>query len=306
MSAKKRFKKLSLVEKLLLKKNDRRGYQDYKIRKAYHEAPPVNLTLPPGPHIHFKHSGNSGDVIYALPSIYAIAKSNNVHLHLNPGAKVKWPKGVYHPVGDIMLNDKMISMLTPLLNYQPQIKVCDTYTNQPIDVDLDLIRSYPLTKGLGNIARWYFYIFAIQADLSKPWLVAPFDEKYRNKIVLARSHRYRNPDIDFGFLSKLGEVIFVGVPEEYEDMRKMIPELKHEKVNDFLELATVINSSRLFIGNQSFPFSIAEGLKIPRVLEVCYYCPNVNVEGPNGFDFCYQPQFEKTVEQALLQADSSR
>ncbi len=306
MSAEKEFRKLPLVEKLLLKKNDPRGYQDYKILKAVHEAPPVNLDLPSGPVIHFKHSGNSGDIIYALPSMYTIAKENEIQLHLKAGAKVSWDKGVFHPIGETMLNDKMISMLNPLLTYQPRIHVCDTYTNQQVDVDLDLFRSYPLTKGMGNLARWYFYIFAIQADLSKPWLVAPMDEKYRNKIVLARSHRYRNPGINFSFLSKLGELIFVGVPEEFEDMKKMIPGLKYEFVNDFLQLATIINSSRLFIGNQSFPFSIAEALKIPRVLEVCYYCPNVNVEGPNGFDFCYQPQFERIVQQALLQSDSSR
>jgi hypothetical protein len=60
-------------------------------------------------------------------------------------------------------------------------------------------------------------------------------------------------------------------------------------------MASIISGSKFFIGNQSFPFSIAEGLKAKRVLEVYYRAPNIIVEGANGFDFCYQPQFEKIV-----------
>jgi hypothetical protein len=64
-------------------------------------------------------------------------------------------------------------------------------------------------------------------------------------------------------------------------------------------MATLINSCKLFIGNQSFPFSIAEGLKVNRLLEVYHLSPNVIVEGKGAQDFLYQPQFEKTVEQLI-------
>jgi hypothetical protein len=57
----------------------------------------------------------------------------------------------------------------------------------------------------------------------------------------------------------------------------------------------VIAGGRFFIGNQSFPFSIAESLKVKRLLEVYYLAPNVTVYGNKGFDFCAQPQFEKLV-----------
>ena len=300
------FKALSRIDKFLLKKKNPRGYNDYKMQLAYSKAPVIDFNVPAGPEVHFKHSGNSGDVIYALPSIYALAGSNKIFIHLNAGKKVVHEKGVYHPLGDVMLNEKVIHMLQPLLAYQSRISKVDQLTNQHIDVDLDLFRSFPLFKGQGNIARWYFYIFAIQADLSKPWLEAPVDEKFKDRIVIARSHRYRNPGIDYGFLSRYGAPVFVGLKEEYEDMKKSIPHLEYAPVHDFLEMATIIHSSKLFIGNQSFPFAIAEGLKTKRVLEVCYYCPNVNVEGPDGFDFCYQPQFEKIVERALAHGHSSR
>ncbi len=293
------FKKLNPIQKFLLKKSDRKKYQEYKILKLIHEAPPINFVMPEKEDVYLKHSGNSGDVIYALPSIYEIASGKKAHVRLCINVPHGLGKDVFHPLGSVMLNEKMAGMLKPLLMYQPEIASCEILTDEKIDADLDLIRAYPLLKGLGNIARWYFYIFGIQTDLSKPWLQAPKDARYKDTIVIARSHRYRNPEIDFGFLQEYGKLLFVGIKEEYEDMKKMIPHLEHKPVKDFLELATIINSCRLFIGNQSFPFSIAEGLKVKRVLEACYYCPNVNVEGPNGYDFCYQQPFEKTVALAL-------
>lgn len=293
------FKKLPLLKKLALKRNNKRGYQDYKLLRNLHALPPVNLELGKTSGLHFKHSGNSGDVIYALPAIYAIAENNPVHLFLNPNVDAGYAKNVYHPLGTVMLNAKVIAMLKPLLEYQSRIKACDTFSTQMIDVDLDLIRAYPLVNGLGNITRWYFYLFAVNADLGLPWLEAPVNTDYANSIVIARSHRYRNPGIDFTFLKKYNNLLFVGLPEEFADMQKMLPNIEYAQVDDFLSMATIINSCKLFIGNQSFPFSIAEGLKVRRVLEVCYYCPNVSVEGINGYDFCYQPQFEKIVERAL-------
>ena len=60
-------------------------------------------------------------------------------------------------------------------------------------------------------------------------------------------------------------------------------------------MAQVISGCKMFIGNQSFPFSIAEALKTKRVLEVFPQCPNVIVEGADAYDFCYQEQFEKII-----------
>jgi hypothetical protein len=261
--------------------------------------PPLDLDIKGKADLHFKHSGNSGDVIYALPAMYALSEQKPVHLYLNPNVDAGYGKNVYHPLGTVMLNAKVIAMLKPLMEYQSRIKVCDTFSDQRVDVDLDLIRSYPLLGGLGNITRWYFYLFAVNADLSIPWLEAPENVAYKDSIVIARSHRYRNPGINFSFLRKYPNLAFIGLPEEFEDIKRMLPDIKYAPVQNFLEMAAVIKSCKLFIGNQSFPFSIAEGLKVKRVLEVCYYCPNVNVEGINGYDFCYQPQFEKIVERAL-------
>lgn len=89
----------------------------------------------------------------------------------------------------------------------------------------------------------------------------------------------------------------MGLKEEYEDMKKVIPTLKHRPIVDFLEFAQIIAGCKFFIGNQSFPFAVAEALKVKRALELCFECPNVIPEGKDAYDFCYQPQFEKIVKQ---------
>ncbi len=284
----------------MLKAKDIEAYKDYKFLKNLSRITPPDLNFPIKDDYHFKHSGNSGDIIYSLPTVYSLAGNKRAHMHLNIDVKADYGKRS-HPLGNVMLNRKMADMLSPLLVAQPQISSCSVYEQQPIDFDLDLIRTYPLLLNRGNIARWYFYIFAVNADLGKPWLQAEPDLSMSDYIVVARSQRYRAPGISYSFLKKY-RTIFIGVEQEWKEMKEMVPNIEYRPVKDFLEMAQVIAGSRFFIGNQSFPFSIAEGLKVRRILEVYHFSPNVSVEGPDGYDFYFQPQFEKLVQ--MLMGDS--
>ena len=58
-------------------------------------------------------------------------------------------------------------------------------------------------------------------------------------------------------------------------------------------MAIIINSSKFFIGNLCFAYSIAEALKIPRLLETCPDFPVVFPIGGKAFDFYHQVHFEK-------------
>jgi hypothetical protein len=293
-------KKLSFIQKQLLRRKDYEKYKNYKYELRLSKTRLfTDFDFAEKPEYHFKHSGNAGDIIYSIPTAYAIAKHASIHYHLSLGMKGVYGKSP-HPLGNLMLNEKMVQMLTPLLTTQPQIASC--IIHQPtdkIDVDMDLMRSHPISMGAGHIARWYFYVFAVNADLGKPWLFAKEDETVKDHIVIARSQRYRAPGISYSFLKKYKHLTFVGVEQEWKEMREMLPTIEYRPVKDFLELAQVINGSRLFIGNQSFPFSIAEGLKTKRILEVYWRAPNVIPEGANGYDFYFQPQFEKLVERIM-------
>ncbi len=147
-----------------------------------------------------------------------------------------------------------------------------------------------------DISRYYFLTFAVNYDLGSPWINIKPNTEFKNEIIIARSFRYRAPSISYNFLSKFDNISFIGLKEEYEDMRKMIPNIKLVAINNALQIAQSIAGCKFFIGNQSFPFAVAEALKVKRVLEISYKTPNVIVEGENGYDFCFQAQFEQIIK----------
>lgn len=309
---------MNFFYRVFLKTFARKSYRRVKLEKKSREsfeknsqefldrARELRIDFPPEgkPGYSFKHSGNAGDIIYSLPALYALADGaeTDFYLNLDQPANFSIVRG-RHPLSGVMLNREMFSMLRPLLLAQPEITRCEVYDGQCVDYDLDVFRKSALSLSSGNIARWYFLHFAVNADLGKPWLRARPNHAVSDYVVIARSQGYHSPGIDYSFLHKYGKLMFVGLAEEFRAMRKALPALEYHPVSDFLELAGVIAGCRFFIGNQSFPFSIAEALKVRRVLEVCHHCPNVIVEGCNGYDFCYQAQFERIVDKLARQCD---
>lgn len=247
--------------------------------------------------VHFKHFGLVGDIIYAIPAMKALAGEKKIHLHLQINQKSLYKKSMKHANKGKILTERSVEMLAPLILAQPGFTVCNVLTDQHIDYDLDEFRKFPFDYNTNHICRWYFHIYGITADLGKPWLTVTADTSFKNEIVIARSFRYRAPGISYNFLKAYPNITFVGLKEEYEDLKQELPALKYKAVSNFLELAQIIAGSKFFIGNQSFPFALAEAMKVKRVLEVCFECPNVIPEGKYGYDFCYQPQFEKIVRQ---------
>jgi len=155
---------------------------------------------------------------------------------------------------------------------------------------------------MGCINRYMFYVWPDSAtDLSKEWLDVPIPANSRiedRKILINRTERYTNMLISYNFLKKYKDhVIFVGLPHEHDvfcrQHRLDIPMLD---AKDYLQIATAMLDCRFFIGNQSSLFQVAEGLKIPRLLEVCQSIPNVIGTGPGFYDFLTQPALEYYCE----------
>jgi len=276
--------------------------KEARFLKGLQHAPDILHHTPAieGDEINFSHSGHTGDVIYGMPAMYALAKGRkiNLYLRLNQPA-TDFTKKMRHPNGNVMLTEKSVELFRPLLSKQPGIHHFGALKDEVVHYDLSLFKAFPFDYRMGSITRYFFLTYGIAGDLWNPWLHVTPNQSFNDAVVVARSSRYRTPKIDYGFLKKYPRVIFVGLPDEFADMQPHIPQMQYQPVNDFLELAEIIAGSRLFIGNQSFPFALAEALKVKRVLEVFYQCPNVMAEGPNGYQFCYQPQFEKIVSDIL-------
>lgn len=249
--------------------------------------------------LNYSHTGNAGDIIYALPVIKQLSsfidKPHQVMLKINEPMRLAM--GLVHPLNSVMLNEQSVKLLSPLLESQSYISKCTIYEDQRIDINLSLFRKSGIYLDRGNIARWNFYTTGVTADLSKQWLFVEPDSSFRDTIVIARSQRYQNPIISYSFLADYNNIAFLGVKAEYQAIKKYIPNIRHVEVIDFLEMSKIIAGSKLFIGNQSFPYSLAEGLKVPRILETYYSSPNVIPEGRNGYDFYFQKHFEFLVDE---------
>lgn len=307
------FKKKNLIGKLWLKFTDKPAYKDYKwdlvnyrqteftnfltgddkIKSVTQIKAVANATGK----INLIHSGNAGDVIYALPTIKKIYELTGaaINLYFRLGRAVNLPNYNTHPLGGVMLNQKMAGMLIPLIQSQEYIDNCEVYNGQAIDIDLDYFRSGAIPTH-GNIARWCSYVTGVSPDLWKKWLSANPDTAYADSIIVARSGRYRNRAIGYAFLNKYPNLVFLGIESEYEDIKQYLPNIRWVQVTDFLQMAQIIAGCKFFIGNQSFPYSIAEALKKPRILEVSFEVTNVMPEGEGGHDFFFQEHFEWLAE----------
>ena len=87
-------------------------------------------------------------------------------------------------------------------------------------------------------------------------------------------------------------LLCIGLEDEFKNLKKEIDNLEFHDCKDFLEMAEIIKSCKLFIGNSSLGFTLAEGLKVPRLLEASPWNPSQQVHGKNGFDFFFQPHFK--------------
>lgn len=252
---------------------------------------------------HFYTSLPLGDIIYALPGIRKVCHDKGTKAVIHLDVNQKWPmaEGIMRRNG-ITISDLDFEMIKPLLLSQDYISGVDRFTDQQA-INLDEVMRYPTNVPYGHIPRWYFYVYPEMAcNLAEPWLFVDGRIKLLNKgfILISRSARYHNPHISYRFLEKYKDrIFFIGLDDEWMSFCKVFFEVRHYKIQDFQELALLINSCKFFIGNQSFPFSIAEGLKVPRILELFDPLPNVIPHGDHAYDFYMQYGFEVYVEKLM-------
>jgi len=226
----------------------------------------------------FKHSGDLGDIMYSLPTV---RKLGGGILYLNPGNPLE--KRI--PGIPTRLNLETIKMLKPLLEAQDYIKEVKVWDNKlPVDYDLDQFRvKYERKVGKNNLADVHLWTFGLkEKEKNKAWL-SNIKPKYIADVVIHRSPRYNDYKFPWGdiLIKYIGNISFVGLEGEWERFKQDNGNVPFYPVSNFLELAQVIKGSKLFIGNQSFPYSVAEGLKHQAILERFVSIPNCIFSRPN-------------------------
>lgn len=256
----------------------------------------------------FLHDGTIGDIWASLPAIRENYKKFNKKaiLYLTNGQKAVYYHGATHPTQTpdgtmVMLNENVINMVIPLLKSQPYIADAKIHNGEAIQLDLNRIRQTFVNQPYHSLSRWYFYVFPdLACDLSKKYIYAPNSKKDLavGKIIIGRTERYLNPNINYSFLKDYSPdlFLFVGTDLEYAifNIRYGL-QIRRLLIHDFLELSQALKQSKGLISNQTQVFQIAEGLKIPRAVELCSMAPNVEPIGEKAFEFYAQEALEYYV-----------
>jgi hypothetical protein len=254
-------------------------------------------------YIKVAHAGNAGDLIYSLSSLHQYCQDNDCKITFY--IRIGVPSGFTdesHPVGAVMMNDAMYDFIEPLLKGQPyihQVIKLNKGENMVVDFDLDLFRKDYVNLSAGNIQNWISNTYhEFRPNLSKQCLFIP-ENIGNNYIIVNRTTRYNNFFIDYTVLDKYENVYFVGTEKEFKRLSIHNDKITHLKVSNALEMAQYIAGCKLFIGGQSLAFSIAEQMKVKRILEQYIYAPNVIPQGGEWFTFHTDEQFKTILNKVL-------
>jgi hypothetical protein len=247
----------------------------------------------------FRHSGSAGDIIYAIP---AILSQGGGKLLIKPNIPAHFYPGATHPSGQWRLSEPIAQFVVSILETQPNIIAEIDKADQEIDWDMDEFRRSGINFQSGHIPSYYFYVIPGFYDLSSPWLFYPKQD--HQAIVVNKTTRYANRDINYKFLNDLNElIVFVGLQDEYDSFVKDVPKALYYRTPTGNTLLQAIAGAKVFVGCQSLAFAIAEGLKVPRVLETCLFANNVIPTGGICYSAISQRGFEFAVQDALIRAN---
>ena len=227
------------------------------------------------------HSGNAGDIVYSLPTVRELGANHYIiNLCSDRG------------FGGRNIDFSTARALAPLLLSQPYIKrvtilssnIPLEYLDQPmegVDIILDRFRLHEPPKH--HLALCHAMAFGVYVNLYEKWLHVDVEKSDKNYIVLCLSPRYRSQSKEYWLdvLSGLDNVTAIGVPEEFHCVAGITADFV--TCNDFLEMARMIQGCRLYIGNPSLPYAIAEGLKVPRMVELPTEPLNAYPIGRSGY-----------------------
>ncbi len=176
-----------------------------------------------------------------------------------------------------------ILCLKPLLEAQEYVSGVSIWQNEPVRHSLDEFRNTKIPART-NIADAHLSSQNVpQEERDRAWLSVPQPQSH-GRVVFARSTtRFDLPGFWQIARDRFPNAVFVGTPEEHDVITAIVGRIEFHQTADFLELAEFLSGAQCFVGNQSAPFAIAEGLKIPVIQEVDTWCPNCVFTRPGAF-----------------------
>lgn len=276
-----------------------------RLREARNPTPtPETAAKKPAPHVSivgqvrqklhsmingaptFYHSGNLGDVIYGL---YAMKEFGGGDLVIGPEQRKT-------AICAVPINQDQFNMLSPVLEAQSYLRKTSYSPKYPSQAVLDLnhFRNFWVDRktresaAINTLCACHFYELGILDKFKEdqPWLTVP-DPIESGKIIIHRSPRYNSSDFPWARLVKerRRDLLFVGLQMEHEKFQQDFNcSVSYWAVKDFLELARLIAGAKAFVGNQSFPLSLAIGLGQKVTVEAIVRSPDCRFKRPTYTD----------------------
>jgi len=237
----------------------------------------------------FYISGEYGDIIYSLPSLKKIGNCD-LYIGGNFDEFPNFKELDYNDVQDFKkiliqqdyINNVYYSKTCPSnctnLNYFKN-NFIEWHKEQLTDEQIDVVRTTNLTKLFSDLLSIY------RDPYRDKWLTNNNKNiSNTNHIIINRTFKYNNPLFPWKkIVESFGEYIyFVGYEEEYEKFVAENGFVKYKKTESVNDLFNVISSCSVFIGNQSFAYALAEGLKKNCIQETDNYISNCQFKRSNS------------------------
>lgn len=183
----------------------------------------------------------------------------------------------FHPGQGITVNQGLFDYIFPLLNsleYVDKVVYCPKKDVPANYVELDSFKTQKFNLLASGNQVWYRKAFSIPVPFEEKWMIwkaqAKLPEVSSFNVLVNKSTRFYNKSINYQFLDEIENVGFFGLEMEYEDFKKRnnLSKIQFVPTKTALDVAQLLSKTNVFIGNQSLGFAIAEGMKIPRAVEV--------------------------------------
>jgi hypothetical protein len=215
----------------------------------------------------FKHSGDLGDIIFALPTVRALGGGV---LYLDPRGGDGNPMMVWADKTRTRLTAAGIDSIKPVLMRQPYIEDVRYWNGENVDYDLDNFRRHVQFNNLSDCHLAAFGLPSSERD--RAWLEIDDPIQVEGKtIVISRTVRVHGNHAFWELaLMRIKDIcLFVGYPKEHEIFVYTFGHpVAYYPTPDIMTMARLIAGCGQFIGNQCLAHALAEGMKKSLINEV--------------------------------------
>lgn len=175
--------------------------------------------------------------------------------------------------------------LKPILESQEWLSEFNIHQGEPVDISLNDFRQSPHLYRTNWLNIYFKTFLNEEPPLEYKWIDMPKRSEFGNSLIVNRAiHRYgyMQPDVIESYkriMSNFEEKYFVCFDSSQFENFQLNSEFELIVVKDLYEYFQIINSGKLFIGNQSGPYAWASAMNVPRILEILRNGQHVSADG---------------------------